>query len=365
MISVNHLITTIERGGAENQLLILAREQVSMGHSVTVTPLKGKLELLSEFQSIGAYVNLDLHNRNPLIQLLLLRFKFRKSSDIVHAHLPRAELISTVIASKTQLVVSRHNAEPFFPSAPSVVSSLLSRLVTFKSAQVIAISNSVKSFLQTNNELANGSKLKIIHYGIDLEVFEQQSQKADFRGRHGISSTQFLLGTISRLTEQKDIPTLLNAFSKVVKVLPDSHLLVIGVGHLEVNLKAIAHQLNLENRVTWVGKTNEVASYLAALDVFVLTSKYEGFGLVLLEAMAAGLPIVSSDSDAALEVLGPSVGFKFPVGNQQILADKILMLSNPNLRSLESSASRSRASVFQSRNMAIEMEATYQSLLGL
>ena len=360
MLKVTHVITTIERGGAENQLLILVQEQRRLGYQVTVIPLKGKCELFEDLENTGATVDLSILNLNPALQFMWMSLRRKRNNGIMHAHLPRAELLCA-ITSSSRLIISRHNAEAFFPSAPKFISSLLSRFVTSRSRIIIAISDSVSSFLTKNNEVSKNSVIQTIYYGIDLTPYDQKVERIDIRERHKILKNRILFGTISRLTEQKDIPTLLKAFKLTTDVCPDSHLVIIGIGHLENDLRKLAETLGLDSYITWVGKTNKITDYLAEFDVFVLTSKYEGFGLVLLEAMAACLPIVASSSDAALEVLGDSAGQTFMVGDYEELSQHLIHLASKGSRTLEGTSSRARASHFDSRRMAIEIDGVYRS----
>ena len=112
MKTVTHVITTICRGGAENQLLILCREQVRQGLSVTVVPLKGNPELLKDFLEIGVQVNLSLTGKKFLIQVLQMNSK-RFKSDIWHAHLPQAELL-LAFKKRNGVVITRHFGGKFY-----------------------------------------------------------------------------------------------------------------------------------------------------------------------------------------------------------------------------------------------------------
>ena len=103
-----HVVTTIDMGGAEKQLLILASEQVNLGATVTVMPLKGKLELQNDFTKYGVRVETTLLDKLPIVQIYLLRKKIRKYVGIIHAHLPRAELVCTFAGANRNFVVSRH-----------------------------------------------------------------------------------------------------------------------------------------------------------------------------------------------------------------------------------------------------------------
>ena len=126
---VTHLITTIERGGAEKQLLTLASEQVQSGLNVVVLYLKGKPDLRNEFEAAGVEVNNLLVGKSFLKQIFLLSKYLRKNPSPVHAHLPKSELLAAIVVTKKYLVFSRHNAEPFWPGGPRIISNLLSKFV--------------------------------------------------------------------------------------------------------------------------------------------------------------------------------------------------------------------------------------------
>ena len=147
MKSVVHLITTIARGGAENQLKVVVREQVRSGIKVKVIYLKDLPELREELRDAGAEVIDILEGKSFLRQTHTLKRFLKNYHGVVHAHLPRAELLAAVSSPKDSLIVSRHNSEPFFPGAPALVSKLLSRFVESKAIRVIAISEAVKKYL--------------------------------------------------------------------------------------------------------------------------------------------------------------------------------------------------------------------------
>ena len=165
MIKIHHVITTINRGGAENQLLVLVREQIKLGMEVSVLYLKGEPELEQDLSDAGAKVLHDIANKHPFIQFLKMRSISKSQETLLHAHLPRAELLTRFSSAKNPFVVSRHNAEPFFPGAHELLSSFLSRLVTEKAKHVIAISYAVFNFISSKNEVSDLKKVSVVHYG--------------------------------------------------------------------------------------------------------------------------------------------------------------------------------------------------------
>lgn len=321
MKPVIHIITTICRGGAENQLLTLVREQVGSGRKVSLIFLKGTPELLPALIERGVVVHSEFADLPPVIQLIRIR-KFLNGVDIlVHAHLPRAELIAALAKGNHSLLVTRHNAEKFFPSAPILLSSALSRYVIGRSKAVIAISQAVSKFLYDYRELPDGISPLVVHYGYRQN--SEHSKGRDLRERLQIPPNAKVIGTVARLTPQKDIPTLLRAFS-LVKSDIDLRLLIVGDGPLRVELIQMAVELGIQKRVVWAGRTENVFGHLCLMHVFVLTSTYEGFGLVLLEALEAKLPVVASNISAIPEVLGDDYPGLVEPGDSGEFAKKIL-----------------------------------------
>jgi glycosyltransferase involved in cell wall biosynthesis len=307
MQSVTHIITTIERGGAENQLLILVKEQIRSGRAVRVIFLKGNPELEQAFVTAGAVVIGSLKGRNPMIQVSqLVTILENNRRTILHCHLPRAELVTTLanLKIKYPLVISRHNSETFFPGAPNFVARRLSRFVTARANFVVAISKAVHEFLIQNREISPKCPMGVVYYGYPrTDALPHLRQKG----------AKIIIGTIARLAPQKDIPTLLKAFKNLYD---NKHyeLVIVGDGVLKEELTRQAESMSLFN-VTWRGKVSDVSIELARMDVFVLPSLYEGFGLVLLEAMNAGVPILAARNSAIPEVLGENYPYLFETSN--------------------------------------------------
>ena len=351
------MITTISRGGAENQLKVLVREQIKSGYKVTIFYLKNTPELAETFEALGAKVDHRLFGKNIFVQYLILRRVVKQHDGAVHAHLPRAELISAAATKGIGLVVSRHNAEPFFPGAPRVASIFLSRYVERRSKKVIAISKAVSEYLLQSREIKNVSKLEVIYYGYDTDFMETNVNST--RSIH----SQFTVGTVARLVPQKDFPTLLKAFQSFLTKFPDSRLLIVGTGILEKELMKLSDQLGINNHVTWYGKTNDVKSLIQQMDLFVLPSKYEGFGLVLLEAIQAGTPVIAARNSAIPEVLGIDSEGLFTTGKSDELFQKLVKFHDSSLRENLADEQRTRLEIFNPTGMIRSMNKTYEDVM--
>ena len=320
---VTHLITTIERGGAEKQLLTLASEQVQSGLNVVVLYLKGRPDLRNEFEAAGVGVNNLLVEKSFLKQIFLLSNYLRKNPSPVHAHLPKSELLAAVVIAKKYFVFSRHNAEPFWPSGPRIISNLLSKYVCKRASQGIAISNAVKSYLVKRGEITTGYTIDVVYYGFQKDTSTNPAGLDLITNVMAGQSSNYKIGTIGRLVLQKDYPTLLSAFSSVVKSMPNLDLYVVGEGHLQKDLIELSKSLGVHDQVHWLGKTEYINEFLSKIDLFILPSKYEGFGLVLLEAMVAKKPVIAANNSAIPEVLGKTYEGLFLTGDANALAHQI------------------------------------------
>ena len=327
MKPVLHVITTIERGGAENQLLTLVRSQVASGREVFVLPLKGNLDLQSEFVTSGARVGGVLHNQHFVFQIFRLTKFLLRTPYLIHAHLPRAEILVALIPLRIDFVFSRHNAEAFFPGGGRRLSKYLSRFVAVRAKSGIAISNAVKNYLNVVGEIKYDYNLHVVHYGLDTE-FNDDSTPVSVRE----NSLKLRIGTVGRLVPQKDYKTLLQAFHLYSLQDPEASLTIIGDGALRASLMENAESLSMSDKVNWVGKTSGIYNFMKKFDVFILTSIYEGFGLVLLEAMQSKIPIIASNNSAIPEVIGADHIGLCETGNYLDFAAKIGLFADPSIR---------------------------------
>jgi glycosyltransferase involved in cell wall biosynthesis len=323
-----HIISTIERGGAEKQLVVLARKQVELGLEVELIYLKGEPELKKDFEIAKCKVNDLISNKNFVFQILLLLKYLRESPTPVHAHLPKSELIAAIACPNKSFVITRHNSENFWPGAPKTISKLVSRFVCARSAQVIAISNAVKSFIVNAGEVSNKCIVDVVHYGYDTNSLLSSAGLSELNSKISKSSSTFKIGSIGRLVDQKDYPTLLNTFKVVLVNHPESELYIVGNGNRKKELEVLARELDIYEKVLFLGRTQYITEFLSLIDLFILPSRYEGFGLVLLEAMRAKKPILASNNSSIPEVLGLDFPGLFKTGSAQDLLEKIELIIN-------------------------------------
>ncbi len=296
--SILHVITTIDLGGAEKQLLTLAACQSEAGFDVEVIFLKDEATLLKDFLRLGVKVDLGFAQLGFLRQWLKLKRRHFQENSVVHAHLPRAELLCALALKSKRFIVTRHNSEAFFPKGPIKLSKLLSRFVLKRSFASISISKAVANYLKNSEEMSGTHDNHVIYYGI-------KNTSVSPRRNPRVVSGPIQVGTVSRLVPQKNLPLLLFALKELnSKESPRFNLTIVGSGPLKTELQSLSADLGIEEMVTWKEQLQEVLPFYSSLDVFVLPSNYEGFGLVLLEAMSQGIPVIARRISAIPEVLG-------------------------------------------------------------
>jgi glycosyltransferase involved in cell wall biosynthesis len=280
--------------------------------------------------------------------------------DVVHAHLPQAELLTAFI-KKNKKIISRHFGDQFYPSRNKYLSRLLSRIATQNCKYVVAISNSVQQQLIQSKEVSDVRKIKVVEYGFRASDFIQGIDKKTIENA-GLSS-EIVIGTVARLSPEKDLTTLIKAFAICVDNQEFSGKLeIFGEGSERQKLTALIKELDLTGKVVLAGRTMTPASKIANFDVFVLTSIFEGFGMVLLEAMACERPIICSNISTAKEVLGDSgAAIFFEPGNEVDLSEKILnwcKMLNPQFHEMQIE----RLSMYSAVTMAEKIQEIYFSL---
>ena len=326
--NVCHIITTIDLGGAEKQLLTLASFQRQSGDQIEVIFLKDNPRLLKEFLNAGVEINTSFSSLSFFQQILRLRNKIKDHKTVFHAHLPRAELLCAIALPKKSFIVTRHNAEAFFPKGSRLVSILLSRFVLNRASASISISRAVTEYLISSHELSPAQSNYVIHYGL-------QHTKVTTRRSSKEVKKAVQLGTVSRLVPQKNLVLLLKSLQILRKSGSfDFRLSIVGIGPDKDELSNFAKKLSIDDAVDWIGQLTETETFYQGLDVFILSSNYEGFGLVLLEAMLQGVPIVARRVSAIPEVLGMEHPGLLDTDTPEEMAGRVEeLITNPNLLS--------------------------------
>jgi len=222
---------------------------------------------------------------------------------------------------KKPYIVWCHGFDVYFPWR---FKKIISRVVLNSAAAVIALTNNMVSELQKNY----GSRIFVLPDGIDSEKFKGFSKQA-IRNKLKIDYKDKIVLFVGGLKEVKGIVFLIEAFKIINKKLPDARLFLVGDGPEKNNLENAVKEGGLEGKVTFIGKVEnqKIPEYMALADIFVLPSLSEGLGIVNLEAMASGLPIVATNVGGIPEVVKDGEnGFLVDPEDSQKIAEKVLLL---------------------------------------
>ena len=203
-----------------------------------------------------------------------------------------------------------------------------------KTDTAVAVSGAVKDFLHRGRHVA-WQKIRIIWNGIDLDFFRKSDRVVveKLKREFSISEGETVLGMITRFREEKGNEYLLRAMPAVIEKLPRLKLLIAGEGPLRENLQSLHRELGLGDRVDFVGFRRDIADFMSLVDIVVIPSLSEGFGLVLAEAMAVGKPVVATRAGGMVEIAtdGKDAILVRP-GDPKSIADGILqLLEKPDL----------------------------------
>lgn len=370
-MKILHTITTINLGGAENHLAKLIKGQVNEGHEVSVLYLKGDGHWKEYYLSLGVRCHhMQLKNYADFFSLIrLARHIQRIKPNTVHAHLPPAELFTRMALyfcnKKIKFFITKHNDEPF---APIIGWTHLARWVAKRSQKIIAISQAVKRYtLDTWARAQDDSKIETISYGIeaiDYEMKPNDPRLESLRSEWKIPSDCLIIGTVARLTPQKSLDTLIQAYAQFQEKNPNTRLVIVGTGPLETNLKNLCLLLEIGDKVIWAGTRKDIPLVMNLFDVFVLPSIYEGFGLVLLEAMAAKKPVIASNVSAIPETVSHGVnGLLFEKKNVDQLFQALNQLHCSEKRQIMGEAGRKNIlENFQLDHMIRHTLASYERI---
>ncbi|AUF99977.1 glycosyltransferase [Pseudomonas sp. 09C 129] len=197
-----------------------------------------------------------------------------------------------------------------------------------KRLSLLGVSDAVRDDMRSCLPQWPAARIQTLYNRIDVEALQAtQLSKAEARQELGLSPSAWIVGNVGRLHPDKDQATLLRGFAAALPGLPrESQLAILGSGRLEQNLKDLSRELGIADRVLFLGQVTEARRYFRAFDAFALSSDHEPFGMVLLEAMAAGVPLLATACGGAKEVV-EGVGILFPLGDAEHMAQGLQHLA--------------------------------------
>lgn len=370
---VIHLSKMTGAAGSEGHLLALLPGLRARGVDarlwMLVEPGNPVQDYVDRAEALGVPVERVIIRRHfdpELWRRLAVRLRDARP-DLVHTHLIHADLYGIPAArwaGVRGVVSSRHNDDRFRRWLPV---RALSRWLWRQADAGIAISEAIRRFAIAY-EGVSPQKIHTIHYGLDpASVHAPPDARTRLRQELGLPADAPLVGSVCRLIEQKGLDNALDGFAQVVAEFPAAHYAIAGDGPLRGALEAQAARLGVADRVHFLGWRADAPAIFAALDVLLAPSRWEGFGLVFLEAMALGVPVISTRVSAIPEVIADGeTGWLVPPDDPAAIAGALrAALADPGERCRRGEAGRARLeSQFTVDAMVERTLAVYRGVVG-
>lgn len=321
-MKVLYVVTALAKGGAERVVCDLADEMFKKGHEVKIAYLVGDVITRPEHQEIELIkVNLnDVRTLLPAyIKLAKVIKKFRP--DVVHSHMVHANILTRLVRISTPMdkLISTAHSNNEGGSLRMLGYRLTHRLANLSTN----VSQKATQAFEDMGAVPNDG-MQTIYNGISLEKFNHIPEaRARLEKELDLNRSYKIVLAVGRFNEQKDYPNLLQAISLLKKeVNYPFKVIIAGDGELSGLIEEKIDSLDLKEDIILLGRRNDIPSLMSAADLFVLPSKYEGFGLVVAEAMACECLVIATDCGGVAEVLD-NPEFLVPSSDSIALKDRI------------------------------------------
>ena len=369
-IRILFFIYQMGAGGAARTLLNIINNLDRSIFSPVLVTLNYNGSYEKEVKEDVIFIKLDTTRLSRSI-FKLARIIRKEKIDIVFSTIPRVNTIAILATrfsfSKAKSVI--READNLGGKLSVNIQLLLFGLVYKLSNQIISLSEGVKENLIKRYKI-NPSEIEVIYNPVDLQSIEEKIKngKIEEKDRVLYETEDKIIVTAGRLVPQKDQKTLLDAFANVNKV-TKSHLIILGEGYLKDQLEQQAKDLHIHNRVHFVGFQRNPYIYFKQADVFVLSSIHEGFSHVIAEALATGVPVVSTNCKSGpAEVLdNGEYGELCGVGNVEEMTQKILYVFGLNQEQLHQLIQKglNRAEHFNAQKIVRNYETVFLRTLNI
>jgi glycosyltransferase involved in cell wall biosynthesis len=308
---------------------------------------------------------------DPLAVARLTAIFRRDRPDIVHTHSSKAGIVGRVAArlAGVRHVVHSAHGWAFNQHQSGLERSLYQTLERSVGALTDVIVLVAQANLEAARELGIGrpERYRIIRSGIEVERFARKpGDRASVCAEFGLDPACFLIGSVARLSPPKEPYLLVEALARIAPSHPSAALLLVGEGEHRARTEAAIARHGLQDRVRLAGLRNDVPRLLGACDAFALATLWEGLPRVLPQALAAGLPIVSSAVNGTVEaVIDGVTGYLVPPGDVAAMADRLCRLAcDPAAARRMGEAGRLRVDEFSARQMVRRLEELYEELMA-
>jgi glycosyltransferase involved in cell wall biosynthesis len=359
------VIDSLDLGGAQTFLLELVKHHDRTRYLPEVACMHGRGVYAKAFEEEGIAVHsLSPGKFPPLYLPNFWRLMRSGGYDILHFHLFGANLCAkplAIMAGHPAIIVHDQCNDASREKNPLLLAA--DAFWNRRSDRVIAVSESTRSYLLDREDLPD-DLVTVIPNGIDAEVFKPASepQREESRDAMGISRDCFVIGGVGRLVAQKNFTLFMDIAARVLSGNPSAVFVIAGTGPQGEELKAKAATLGIADRVRFLGHVSDRLALYHALDALLMTSDFEGTPMVLLEAMACGLPVVASAVDGIAEVCsdGKDAILVAPGDEPRFASSVEYILRNPQIgRDLGKEARNAIVERYEIRGLVTGIERVY------
>lgn len=347
------LISSLDGGGAEKVLVDIVTQLDQNKYSIHLILFEKKGVYISSIPHHVEMYDLRKKNRYSFLKIVIqIAYLFRKlKPDVVLSFMDYTNLVAILAkllsSRKFTLIISIHT---HLRSALFHVRYRLLKVFLYKKffnyANLVIVPSFGIMYDLVEGFNVSREKIKVIYNPINIvNITRSRDESLD---KHGMNLGKYILG-VGRLKKPKGYPYLLKAYSLISKSI-DERLVILGEGEEEYNLKKLAKDLRIQERVLFLGFQRNPYKFMRNATVFVLSSLWESFALVIVEAMTCGVPVISTDcpSGPGEIITNGENGILVPPKDEQALADAILnLLKDENLRKRLAEEGRKRAEDFR------------------
>jgi glycosyltransferase involved in cell wall biosynthesis len=365
-VRVLWLAKGLGRGGTERLMVEMAsgfdpaRYRIDVAY---VMPIKDALvaELRSRGLSVVCLGRPSDHG--PRWVLRLNKLLNKEHYDIIHTHMPVPAVAARLAHTghpPSQLIHTEHNVWQRY-RRPTYWGNAL----TYKrNAKVIAVSEAVAESID-RRWLPDEERLVVVRHGLCLSERQEAPSRAEARRELGLPEDGLVVGTVGNLTPKKGHSILIDAFERLRVTNPDARLVIIGGGPLEQRLRSELVARGLADVVLMTGSRADVQQLLPAFDIYASASLYEGLPIAVVEALAAGLPVVVTDAGGTGEVVRSGVdGLVVQAGDAESLTDALRLLgADPERRAAFATAARMRSRDFDIGSSVRQIQHIYDEVV--
>jgi glycosyltransferase involved in cell wall biosynthesis len=298
---------------------------------------------------------------------LIARMLRETRADLLHTHFIDSDSLGFLASRLAGVPMVAHVHK--YPYPETRRHAFRYRVMASGMRKIVCVSAHVRDHMQHVTELPP-EKFEVIFNGIDRESFLDRmalSQKQALKRSLGLGKDDFVVGNVSRLIADKGHEYFLKAALVVLMRKPTVKFLIVGDGPLHNDLRALSRRLGITDNVVFTGKRTDVPDILSCMDIFAFPTFTEAFGLCLIEAMAAGRPVITTDDGAAPEIVHDGQqGLLIPPGDEKALARAILrLIDDPALAKRLARSGLERSQDFTVEAMAKRFEAFYEAVVRL